>query len=651
MGVSWTEEQQKVIDTRNCNILVSAAAGSGKTAVLVERIIQRITDKNNPVDIDELLIVTFTRAAAGEMKERIRQAIEKKLEANPEDEHLQRQSTLVHHALITTIDSRLAELQKERQAQQEQPQAAPLEQAAEQPDPDSVFSKLPPEQQQEMTASVKAMLQTLIDADLKSTGEVSQGTKEAAQVQGFTIAGDGTLEQAKAPQEAAYRLESGDYLYIQTSETGYDYTLYGPDYKELDGGQLDNPGLSLVEAGKEILAIHERPAGTMEPLTGDGLDDFLEATEQANAIPQPQAWNGIDGLLNGKPFMPEASPADRAAALIELAEKNAPRLGSEERQLIVAYAEAVGDTDKVIGLINRLCEQGYELQKGQMDSFVKSEIGSEIAVANAQRQIAQNPAAEPVVTILWSESPHLKDGQQMPLHEAEAVFKELDSARRHEREQPGYTGHWYDKTKFRIDFTMQGQPVFSGKRIMCAAEYRCIHLVFPVRIKQIFQIFMKILSVEISPLNKIHQTRTRQRKNLCFLFVALHQHMKLFFMNCHRGCHHKDFGMFHAKCRRFQCRFNPDNRNIRIHLAQFPDSSTGGCIAGNHKTFCPLVKQLSCTSDRQFPYFFFFFCSVWRIFRIPEINKIFLRHNPDQFPQDTDSSHSGVKYRNWVFSL
>ena len=362
------------------------------------------------------------------------------------------------HELITTIDGHLAQLQKERQAQQEQPQAAPMEQAAEQPDPDSVFSKLPPEQQQEMTDSVKAMLQTLIDADLKSTGEVSQETKEAAQAQGFTIAGDGTLEQAEAPQEAAYRLESSDYLYIQTSETGYDYTLYGPDYKELDGGQLDNPDLSLAEAGKEILAIHERPAGTMEPLTGDGLDDFLEATEQANAIPQPQAWNGIDGLLNGKPFMPEASPADRAAALIELAEKNAPRLGSEERQLIVAYAESVGDTDKVIGLINRLCEQGYELQKGQMDSFVKSEIESEIAVANAQRQIAQNPAAEPVVTILWSESPHLKDGQQMPLHEAEAVFKELDSARRHDREQPGYTGHWYDKTKFRIDFTMQGQP-------------------------------------------------------------------------------------------------------------------------------------------------------------------------------------------------
>ena len=171
----------------------------------------------------------------------------------------------------------------------------------------------------------KSYAANLIEADLKSTGEVSQGTKEAAQAQGFTIAGDGTLEQAEAPQEAVYRLESGEYLYIQTSETGYDYTLYGPDYKELDGGQLDNPDLTLAEAGKEILAIHELPVGIMEPLTGDRLDGFLEAAEQVNAIPQPQAWNGIDGLLNGKPFMPKASPADRAAALIELAEKT-PRV-------------------------------------------------------------------------------------------------------------------------------------------------------------------------------------------------------------------------------------------------------------------------------------------------------------------------------------
>ena len=105
MGISWTEEQQEVIRARGSNILVSAAAGSGKTAVLVERIIQRITDKTNPTDIDRLLIVTFTRAAAAEMKERIGRAIEKRLEENREDEHLQRQSVLVHHAQITTIDS------------------------------------------------------------------------------------------------------------------------------------------------------------------------------------------------------------------------------------------------------------------------------------------------------------------------------------------------------------------------------------------------------------------------------------------------------------------------------------------------------------------------------------------------------------------
>jgi len=105
MGVSWTKEQQQVIDLRNRNILVSAAAGSGKTAVLVERIIKIITDKENPVDIDRLLVVTFTNAAAAEMRERIGDAIEKALQEQPEDEHLQRQLTLIHNAQITTIDS------------------------------------------------------------------------------------------------------------------------------------------------------------------------------------------------------------------------------------------------------------------------------------------------------------------------------------------------------------------------------------------------------------------------------------------------------------------------------------------------------------------------------------------------------------------
>ena len=105
MGVKWTKQQQQVIDLRDRNILVSAAAGSGKTAVLVERIITMLTDEEHPVNVDELLIVTFTEAAAGEMKERIRGAIEKALEENPENEHLKRQATLIHNAQITTIHS------------------------------------------------------------------------------------------------------------------------------------------------------------------------------------------------------------------------------------------------------------------------------------------------------------------------------------------------------------------------------------------------------------------------------------------------------------------------------------------------------------------------------------------------------------------
>ncbi len=105
MGVSFTPDQQKVIDLHNRNILVSAAAGSGKTAVLVERIIQMICDESHPVDIDRLLIVTFTNAAAAEMRERISLGIAAQVEKHPDSAHIERQATLLHNALITTIDS------------------------------------------------------------------------------------------------------------------------------------------------------------------------------------------------------------------------------------------------------------------------------------------------------------------------------------------------------------------------------------------------------------------------------------------------------------------------------------------------------------------------------------------------------------------
>ena len=104
-AVNWTREQSQVIESRGKNLLVSAAAGSGKTAVLVERIIRMVTEGENPPGIDELLVMTFTNAAAAEMRERIASAIEQKLKGDPQNEHLQMQATLVHHAQITTIDS------------------------------------------------------------------------------------------------------------------------------------------------------------------------------------------------------------------------------------------------------------------------------------------------------------------------------------------------------------------------------------------------------------------------------------------------------------------------------------------------------------------------------------------------------------------
>ncbi|SFQ06835.1 DNA helicase/exodeoxyribonuclease V, subunit A [Lachnospiraceae bacterium XBB1006] len=102
--MKFTEQQQQVIDVRNRNLLVSAAAGSGKTTVLVERICQLVMDEQRPMDIDELLVVTFTKAAAQEMKSRLFLALQEKVKQDPENLHLQKQLSLVHHALITTID-------------------------------------------------------------------------------------------------------------------------------------------------------------------------------------------------------------------------------------------------------------------------------------------------------------------------------------------------------------------------------------------------------------------------------------------------------------------------------------------------------------------------------------------------------------------
>ena len=111
--MQWTKEQERIINERNSNILVSAAAGSGKTAVLVERILEKIIDENNPIEIDKFVVVTFTNAAAAQMREKIASKIEKALEENPLNEHLMKQLVLINRADIVTIDSFCLKLVKE----------------------------------------------------------------------------------------------------------------------------------------------------------------------------------------------------------------------------------------------------------------------------------------------------------------------------------------------------------------------------------------------------------------------------------------------------------------------------------------------------------------------------------------------------------
>ena len=188
------------------------------------------------------------------------------------------------------------------------------------------------------------------------------------------------------------------------------------------------------------------------------VPEFLQQQEKT-----VQQWNGIDGLINNKPFMPDATPTEQANALIDLAEQDGQRLGNAERGLIVQYHEQVQDLPKTIALVNELCEKGFEQQHGHLDYVVKQRIDAEITAAVQERQQTEplppslDPAVQPVVTIIWSESDKLREGEQMPLARADALFKSLDETRRTEREQPEYDGSWYDKTKFRIDFTFHGE--------------------------------------------------------------------------------------------------------------------------------------------------------------------------------------------------
>ena len=104
-SATWTDDQWKAIMATGKDILVAAAAGSGKTAVLVERMINKVISKENPINVDELLVVTFTNASAAEMRNRISEALEKAINQDPTSTHLRKQLSLLNRASISTIHS------------------------------------------------------------------------------------------------------------------------------------------------------------------------------------------------------------------------------------------------------------------------------------------------------------------------------------------------------------------------------------------------------------------------------------------------------------------------------------------------------------------------------------------------------------------
>ncbi len=281
-----------------------------------------------------------------------------------------------------------------------------------------------------------------------------------------------TIYQIKGGEETRdYRFEPLDRLHavgLEVQRDNYDLVYSAP----LSPGEtlediyrrfnLDHPadftGHSLSVS--DIIVLRHGDEETAHYCDSFG---FTEVPEFLQQVQEAQRWNGMDGLINDKPFMPDATPNEQANALIDHAERDGQRMGNAERALIIRYHEAVQDLPKTVALINELCEQGFEQQHGHLNYLVKQRVDSEITAAEQEQRQNEplppslDPAVQPVVTIIWSESDKIRDGEQIPLARADALFKALDAERRTERKQPGYDGSWYDKTKFRIDFTFHGE--------------------------------------------------------------------------------------------------------------------------------------------------------------------------------------------------
>ena len=237
---------------------------------------------------------------------------------------------------------------------------------------------------------------------------------------------------------------------------------YGIETSDYSFGYI--AGWSSDKQTKELKAslatIRETAAGLIDSIDG-AFQEIVKAKEQvqeqaaekenplaAAEMSMEQNYNMIDGIINNLP--PDASMTDRANALIDHAERDGQRFGNGERRLIVEYAEQVRNVQKLAALVNELAEQGFEQKNHYVNPADAERVDAEITAAKVQRMIGGplDPTIQPIVTILWSESAGVQDGQQMTLAEADALFQRLDAA----HTEPGY-----DKTSFRIDFTFQGE--------------------------------------------------------------------------------------------------------------------------------------------------------------------------------------------------
>lgn len=404
--------------------------------------------------------------------------------------------------LITSIDEKYRELAKE----QEQQKAAPAVEAPEQAEPDSftIYQlKSDDDLRYHRFISMEALQKHGLSVENQNYDQIYTAPLTASDTlegiytrfntdrpedfKGHSLSVSDVVVLHQGGQDRAYYVDSFGYAEVPQflEQQRAELTAEAPEpqapvFPKLDPTRQE----ALADATKSMLQmlidadlkLHGQvTCGTLEAVKvqgyayNNGALEKLAVPEQAAPenplaaaeMSTEQNTNMIDGLINNKPFMPDATMNERANALIDLVERDGQRFGDGERRMIVEYAEHVQDNQKLFSLVNELAEQGFEQKNGYVNYLVKQRVDAEISEAvNEQRKSGPlppelDPAIQPVVTIIWSESDRLREGEQMTLAKADPLFQKLDAEH----------GDGYDKTKFSIAFTMHGElDTYEGRQ-------------------------------------------------------------------------------------------------------------------------------------------------------------------------------------------